>query len=676
MHKKNKKKWKNHECDEKSRENQTSRQHKPLIENQDDYKRYKLIKLFREYVKEKHNSSNSLNKFLDYCKLRGVEVKEQELYKLMDVHTWQELTIKMGNYHELDYRVRLRVLDAGVNYVREFGVLPDQAHWTRWAEDHDLPDNTWIEERFGSWDYFINYVRNEIVKRYSYDMCNVERQIVKDYLTTGKLPDYERLLRKYQKGDSFHPILIIGLYGSFDNLKDEIDSMVIRVIKYEMAQFSEWTDKPFTPDEWNRYARLTDFVEYDRIEEYLARKIDVKDKPADLVILLNEFIPEITRVFKNRKRVVRRRPNTETWYDHDSLVRMVKELAQELGRTPKVKEFLERYDISAKNIQKCTKNYQNLLIDAGLSPNKIFSNDEELLFLGREVVIRMDGCISSIQWDELRKKGWVLPSRLTIFRRFGSWDRFWDAVAERFPEVADLIARTNSKKRRAYSRKELIDMGYRIFKKTGHIANATEWKRIYKKEGLASSATIFNTFGSFKTFWEEVAKEYPEIKDEIKEKLNYEHKRYASKELINAGYQVFNHFHGIPSCAKWELLREEMDLPSIGTIRKWFETYSNFWYEVAKHYPDVEDYLLTQRPKRWTREDILNAGVVVSSFLGHPPSSYEWNKLRKEYPNDFGWLPAVFTCSKHFEGWKRFVEEVAKVLGPLFAKDPKSKLER
>ncbi|MCD6549615.1 hypothetical protein J7K41_02830 [Candidatus Micrarchaeota archaeon] len=641
----------------KTSRNKTSGKHKPLIENQDDYKRYKLIKLFREYAQEKDAHDLSLNKFLDYCKFRGVEFEEQELYSLMNVRTWQEFTSKMGMYNELDYRVRLRVLDAGVDYVREYAVLPDPDHWNRWAEDRDLPDEDWVEERFGSWDYFLDNVRKEIVKRYSYDVSKVERQIVKDYLTTGDLPDYKRLLRRYQKGDSFHPILVIGLYGSFDNLKKEIDSIVESVMRYEMAQFLDWTDKPFTPEEWNRYARVTEFVEYDRVKEYIERKVDVKDEPTAPVFLLDEFTPEITRTVKNRKRAKNRKPNTERWYDQDALVNMVKELAGELGKTPTLNEFLERYDISVMNIRKCTKNYQNLLINAGLLPNKIIGSDGELLFLGKEVVIRMGGCISSNQWEELRKKRWVLPSRETIFRRFGTWDRFWDAVAERFPEVADRIAKTNSKKgKKVYSRKELIDMGYEIYKKKGHVVHIGEWREIYKEESLPSDKTIVNKFGSFKAFWEEVAKEYPEVR----EKLDFTDMKYPYEKLIEIGYRVFKHFNRIPSYPEWIRAEKDMNLPSIVTLQNRFKGYYNFWYEVAKHYLEVEDYLATHKCGVWTREEILNAGVMASYFLGHLPSTKEWIMLKKEYPNDFGWLPSINTCRRKFISWKNFMKEVEK----------------
>ena len=630
----------------------------PLIEHPEEYKRFRLVRLFKEYI-EDSRPDRTVDAFLEYCRFRGLDVGEHELYRVMNVRSWQEFKAKMGSHHELDYRVRLRVLDGGVDYVREHEVLPDPDHWDVWAEERDLPDKKWVEDRFGTWDTFLREVRKQLVNRYSYNVFEMERDVVKYYLSTGKLPDYQVLLRRYKRGRSFHPLLIIGLYGSFDNLKDEIGPMVNRVLTHELIRFSEWTDNPLTPDTWDQYAKLTDFVGYDLIKKYLEEEAGVDESEGETVgpvFLLKEFTPEITRTGKRGVRRERRHNNT-VWYDHATLVGMVRELAEELGRTPKLNEFLERYDISVMNIRKYTKSYQNLLMDAGLPPNKILGSDEELLFLGREVVIRMGGCISSIQWEKLRKEGWVLPSKLTIFRRFGSWGEFWDAVAERFPEVADLIARTNKIRKRVYSREELIDMGFRIFKKEGHAVRVGEWKRIYKEEGLASDTTIVNQFGSFQAFWEEVAKEYPEVR----EKLDFKRKKYSYEELIEVGYQVFNHFGRIPTYPEWKRVEKEMNLPSLTTIRSRFKGYYDFWYEVGLHHPEVERDLLSRKHGLWTREEILNAGVMASYFLGHLPSAGEWMMLKKEYPDDFGWLPSVATCTRRFVSWENFLKEIKKL---------------
>ncbi|WP_434576979.1 homing endonuclease associated repeat-containing protein [Thermoanaerobacterium thermosaccharolyticum] len=358
-------------------------------------------------------------------------------------------------------------------------------------------------------------------------------------------------------------------------------------------------------------------------------------------------------------------------YSDEELIRYLKELYTELGRTPR-KRDLKKYSYDA--YRKHFGSFNNALIKAGLSVNRRFYSDADILGWIQNFY-KTNG--RSPYESEFIK----LFGDFTLFtRRWGTWSNTLkaakvpvrasfkslsdDEMLDRLIEVCKTLGRVpkrlefskyglpspttyiehfgmsaaNLLKKHGYifiysfrknmSEQQLIDELKEIVRLLGHVPSISEIDRLAKNSIYSSSFIYRKFFGSWnnalkKAGFEPNSEALKGLSDE--EIMNIAKKIYEAYGTLNAKLMVK---HGV---TKSQIERHG------GMIR----------LKKALNIP------CNDRTK-YTKDDCINGLNEAYQYFGHLPSINEYNSRH--------FKPSYKTIIKHFKTWKNALEELKKII--------------
>lgn len=134
---------------------------------------------------------------------------------------------------------------------------------------------------------------------------------------------------------------------------------------------------------------------------------------------------------------------------------------------------------------------------------------------------------------------------------------------------------------------------------------------------------------------------------EIRERAYPDARKVWTKEKIDAALiEIVNYYGKVPGQKD---LRDyahthKNAVPSIDTIQKFYKNYEDAYRQLGY------DFVVANQP--WTNERILSGMQKAYDHYGHIPSWSEYDRYRKENPNDLPCIDTICTIDGKRVGWK------------------------
>ncbi len=222
-----------------------------------------------------------------------------------------------------------------------------------------------------------------------------------------------------------------------------------------------------------------------------------------------------------------------------------------------------------------------------------------------------------VQRIQRKKRKRKLPSQKPVLIT-GLRFEFTDKVKE----IIEILKRIQT----PYTRESLIDYLRDIAKKLGRSPSIEDVNRLSRKKRGWSAGPIVDIFGSFNNALREAG--LP---------IRKKHKNSSKEEAIKKLKDLYIKLGRTPSNKDMGKASKLGECPSEVTYMRWFGSFNNA-LELAGIKP---------RPKRHSKEDIINYLKILRKELGKIPSGAEIQLLKEENPLT---VPSLATLKAHFGG--------------------------
>ncbi|MEZ2659148.1 homing endonuclease associated repeat-containing protein [Aneurinibacillus aneurinilyticus] len=287
-------------------------------------------------------------------------------------------------------------------------------------------------------------------------------------------------------------------------------------------------------------------------------------------------------------------------YSDEDLLQMIRDKANELGRTPRIKEIEKSPTIIHR-----FSSWKNALKHAGLIGNEVQYSDDELIDIIHNWIDKHNKIPSIKEWDSNN----TLPSTSTYRRRF---DKTWS-------EILFSIGLKDTYKKSHYRYKEMSDTEIlAIFKKDVsriYADNGEVTKELYETNKSVDGMSISGLKKRFNKNWNDLLLDMGIPKERI-----YNHKQ-TRDELIQILKDVAVQLDKTPSL-------EDLERLGYKTTRftEEFDRFTNALLAAGLSLSRMESSEVTE-----TKEELLQMYIDFSQKIGKPASAIDLDKSDKIY---------------------------------------------